>query len=359
MRFLVFAVAALFAVAVVRAAWIGDDALITMRVVDNFVHGDGMRWNIADRVQISIHPLWMLVVSAVYAVWRDPYWAMMLPSLACMVGATWLLIRSARSLGAATLALACLVASKALCDYSTSGLENPLTMLLLVVALRLTEDAATSRRSFQRLCIVTGLIVLNRFDQALVVLPLWIAFGIRHPWRWALTAMLVGMLPLLAWLAFATFYFGTPLPIIGHAKLLSLGVGPSQLAAQAVRYFVDSWQRDPVTLVVITCGIVIAAVQRTRTSLAVVAAVLFCCAYIFRVGGDFMSGRFFVTPLFLVALVVARLPWLDAWRPRRVALCVSAILGAGFLSRPPTLLSPISDYVSVNTVHGVVCERAH
>ena len=36
------------------------DALITFRVIDNFVHGYGLRWNIAERVQAYTNPLWML-----------------------------------------------------------------------------------------------------------------------------------------------------------------------------------------------------------------------------------------------------------------------------------------------------------
>jgi hypothetical protein len=30
-------------------AWVGDDAAITARVVDNFLHGYGLRWNVTDR----------------------------------------------------------------------------------------------------------------------------------------------------------------------------------------------------------------------------------------------------------------------------------------------------------------------
>ena len=53
---------ALLAVAV-RVAWLGDDAYITLRSVENWVSGNGLRWNQDDRVQTYTHPLWMLVLS--------------------------------------------------------------------------------------------------------------------------------------------------------------------------------------------------------------------------------------------------------------------------------------------------------
>jgi hypothetical protein len=37
-------------------AWIGDDAAITARVIDNLLHGYGLRWNVDERVQAFTHP---------------------------------------------------------------------------------------------------------------------------------------------------------------------------------------------------------------------------------------------------------------------------------------------------------------
>jgi hypothetical protein len=50
---------AVFAIVVVRTSWLSDDAYITLRTVDNFVSGYGLRWNVAERVQTYTHPLWM------------------------------------------------------------------------------------------------------------------------------------------------------------------------------------------------------------------------------------------------------------------------------------------------------------
>src|SRR2546430_3792968 len=46
--FIVLAVAFLITV-LVRTAWLADDAGIELRVVENFVAGNGLRWNVAER----------------------------------------------------------------------------------------------------------------------------------------------------------------------------------------------------------------------------------------------------------------------------------------------------------------------
>ena len=42
---------AIFLVVLVRSAWVSEDAYITLRTVDNFVNGYGLRWNVSERVQ--------------------------------------------------------------------------------------------------------------------------------------------------------------------------------------------------------------------------------------------------------------------------------------------------------------------
>ncbi len=56
---------------VVRTAWVSDDALITARVMENFVHGYGPVFNVDERVQVYTHPLWFLLLSVLYrlALW--------------------------------------------------------------------------------------------------------------------------------------------------------------------------------------------------------------------------------------------------------------------------------------------------
>src|SRR5947209_2599838 len=57
---------AFFLFIITRDSWLSDDAYITFRTVDNFIHGYGLTWNVDERVQVYTHPLWMFLLSAVY-----------------------------------------------------------------------------------------------------------------------------------------------------------------------------------------------------------------------------------------------------------------------------------------------------
>lgn len=47
-------------------AWHCDDAFITLRVLDNLVRGEGLRWNALERVQVFTSPLHTLLLAPLY-----------------------------------------------------------------------------------------------------------------------------------------------------------------------------------------------------------------------------------------------------------------------------------------------------
>jgi len=129
---------------VIRTAWIGDDAYITFRVLENFLHGYGPLFNVGERVQVFTHPLWFLMQAAANAAlgwWKDNPLGqaqMYFLNLFASIGLSFLTLavltfRTASSSRSAILGLAMLTLSKAFLDYSSSGLENPLTHLILVL----------------------------------------------------------------------------------------------------------------------------------------------------------------------------------------------------------------------------------
>ena len=91
---------------VFKCAWIGDDAYISMRTVENLVEGRGLTWNEGERVQVFTHPLWLLFVTGVRAVVTDGYWSLILASLITTVGTVAIVIwRLAASTAMAGLAV--------------------------------------------------------------------------------------------------------------------------------------------------------------------------------------------------------------------------------------------------------------
>ncbi|MCB1150680.1 hypothetical protein KDK88_03995, partial [bacterium] len=127
----------LLAAVTLLAAWLCDDAYITFRTVENLAEGRGARWNPLERVQSYTHPLWMLLLTAARAVSGEIYvTSLVLSLLLSWTAAALLALQAGPRRDAAFLALLALALSRSFVDYSTSGLENSLTHLLLVLWLR-------------------------------------------------------------------------------------------------------------------------------------------------------------------------------------------------------------------------------
>src|ERR1041384_4453120 len=73
-RWIALGAVAVHLVLVLRTAWVTDDAFITLRTVDNWVNGYGLRWNADERGQAYTHPLWMFALSAAYAIPSGPFY---------------------------------------------------------------------------------------------------------------------------------------------------------------------------------------------------------------------------------------------------------------------------------------------
>ncbi|MCA9572882.1 MAG: hypothetical protein KC656_33825, partial [Myxococcales bacterium] len=163
---------AVVAVVVLRCAWVSDDAFITLRTVHNALSGYGLRFNPAERVQAYTHPLWMALLLVAHAAVGSPWYAAAgLGGLVTLVGLAALAFPPTpdgeRTEGAAA-ALALFVDAKALVDYATSGLENPLTHLLLALFAWLLFQGGDRPADLFRTALLTALAMLNRLDLAVL-----------------------------------------------------------------------------------------------------------------------------------------------------------------------------------------------
>ena len=303
---LLAALLAFYAITVFRFAWVGDDAYITLRTVENLGRGYGLTWNTTERVQAYTHPLWMLVLVARHLVTGELYYATI--SLCFLVSAATVLLfvfRAAPSRAAAAVGLAFLCGSRAFIDYSTSGLENPLTHLLIVALFVVWSRPWPPARRLLALSTLTALAATNRMDTVLLFAPALLVELGRDRSRRGLAAVALGLAPFLAWEVFAVIYYGFPFPNTAYAKL-STGVSRAALARQGAVYIHDSLSNDPTTLLAILAAIASVLAQRRWRELPFVAGVVLYLAYVVSVGGDFMRGRFFTGPLMLAVILLAR-----------------------------------------------------
>lgn len=356
-------------------AWVCDDAFITLRSAKNLVEGRGPVFNAPWRVQSFTHPAWMVLLALAWSLTREALFTSMGLGLLTSAAAVYLVLRRCVSVRALVLVLVGLGCSRAFVEYSSSGLENPLTHLIIglgaLSCVRVTELEGEHPRELERALLVAGLLLsaafLSRPDALLLLAPLFVYVMRRArtlaPARFA-RACLLGAAPALAWECFALIYYGSPLPNTALAKL-GVGIPRAELLARGLAYLWHTASSDPASFMVLLFGLslpwwptrLLARVGEPGSDPQILRPLargaLAYLVYVVAIGGGFMEGRFLSAPIVCAALVLARVRWSPS------ALAVLGLL-CGLLAsrgtRPPWQLELGAE---PRRVAGIADERSH
>lgn len=293
-------------------AWVTEDAYISLRSVEQVHAGNGPRWNPHERVQAYTHTLWFWVLCLARLVISDGFLLAIAVGITFSLASFWLLYsRLAARQGAlvGALAVLCLLSSKALMDYTTSGLENPLSAFLLLIALFASQRWVEGPVSIPALFLAFGalfLLATNRLDSLTLTLPLlaflaWSAFAEIGLTK-TVGVLTLASLPLVTSEVFSLLYYGFLFPNTAYSKVAN-GVGLLPTLASGARYLVVSSLLDPLLPVVLIGALWIAKAKKALYWRALGAGVLLNLLYLALVGGDFMAGRF-LTSSFIVGVFV-------------------------------------------------------
>lgn len=326
-----------FVVLMIKTAWVGDDAFISFRPLDNLLNGYGLRWNVAERVQVYTDPLWLLVVLPFFALSGEIFLTAIVLSIVVSFTAVLLSVKYLRSSNSAAIAVvAALLSSKAFIDYTTSGLENALSYLLAsCFCICLLRTPGYGAR-FRYLTLIGSLAAFNRLDLVLIFGPAilhagWLSWTIekRRVPRLLLDAFVFSV-PLWGWIAFSTIYFGFAFPNTYYAKLYN-GLPKGEVFIQGILYYLNSLDKDPVTLIALILALLLVFASRDTRLRMVGLGIGLYLVYVVKIGGDFMSGRFFAVPLFLSLAMVL---YLRLSRPTWIGLAV-LFVALGLLPKEP------------------------
>jgi arabinofuranosyltransferase len=338
---------------IVKDAWVSDDAYITLRVVDNFTHGYGLTWNVDERVQVFTHPLWMFMLSAFYCVVRDVYFSTILLSVVVSFAAVSIYaLFVADSLLQAVIGILALAASKAFIDYSTSGLENPMTYLCIVMFVLVYYRVPQCGHHNLWLAFIAGLATLNRMDTLLLFAPALVTSFLKAPSRKSAIGFLLGFSPFLLWELFAVWYYGFLFPNTAYAKL-DTGISSLVMLRQGAGYLASTLTFDPVIFLVFVASSYLVLRHKEWKTVPFLLGIALYIAYTMRVGGDFMAGRFLTEPYLVAVIVLARTLPLSL---KSVTLPLATVLVLF------AILTPYSRWIGSThysiDVNGVVDERS-
>ncbi|TGK00665.1 hypothetical protein EHO59_12005 [Leptospira semungkisensis] len=300
-------------------SWVCDDAYITFRTIDNFLNGYGLRWNVHERVQGYTHPLWLFGISF-FSFFRIPiYYSSLILSWLCVFASAALLMRriwqKGRPIQETYWILFLLLSSRCFVDYSTSGLENPLSFLLvlLLVQTGLELEKDFNRKSFYLFCFLLSLMYLNRQDSILFGIPFFLyllfKYGILSESLKRTGIAFLGFLPAILWSLFSLLYYGYLFPNTAYAKL-NTGISTEVLWLYGISYFQNSFRWDLFSSLLIFVAVSILpwlAWKKKPGHLSVSLGILLYLLYVCSIGGDFMAGRFIALPFVISVFLISDL----------------------------------------------------
>ena len=203
--------------------WGYDDPFITYRYASNLAHGLGFVYNPGQRILSTTSPLFTLLLASLQAVlqWLPGLGGsqQLIPHLARLIGALslplgglclWDIGRRTGSAGIRWAGLLLYPTFPLL--VSTLSSETPICLAFCLAAL-----VCYTRQRYTLTALCAGLAILTRPDGVLIVIPLLVDHLLhRRPVPWKAAGLYLGLI--LAWVAFAWAYFGSPLPVTLVAK---------------------------------------------------------------------------------------------------------------------------------------------
>jgi len=314
-----------FVVAALRLSWLSDDSLITLRHILNITHGWSFGFNATENVQGYTHPLWMLAWTGLGQITQSWTISIVVFGLTLSAISLLMILHLTNKWWLMVLAVVTALSSNAIVEYSTSGLENPLSSILAILILVLTFRNDHRPQSHFAIGMLVALLLLTRLDLlVLAIVPVLFWLNSTRPMSaMKLGCLLAGCLPpLLGWYWFSYATYGSFLPNTFLAKR-NLEIEMFSLVKQGVHYVWFSVRNDPATGMLLVSASTTAILSKSSVLISWIIGIFLYTLYVIQNGGDFMVSRFLSVQSFLaIAILVKSVDLLteeiklrDIWMP--------------------------------------------
>jgi arabinofuranosyltransferase len=319
-----------------------DDAYISLRYAANLAHGNGLVFNVGERVEGFTNLLWTVALAGLIRLGADGPHAAVVGCLTAFAAELILLVRLSRmlredrSISSIPFAAIVLGASYTFASYGTTGMETMASTLLMTLAL---ERALAGRPALSGLS--AALSIMSHPDSALLAGALGGAMllsadeDLQARIRRAVTYGVVLVVLSVSVVIWRWHYYGDVVPNTYYAKSADqsyFGQGLIYVTASALS--TGLWAFLLLAIV--------AAARRPRhlLTLFTLAAVPLVLFYVARIGGDFMLGRLLV-PLLPPVALLAELGANDLLADRMIRLQSAGVLALlACAAAPAHLLGP-------------------
>lgn len=288
-------------------SWHCDDAYHGYTMSRNLVEGNGLVYNIGERVNASTCPLFTLIIALFYSISGNIFLSGIFAGVLFSTLAFYFVIyKFCKTIPEIIISTCLLLCSASFVSYTTSGLENSLLFFLSTAYLFVFfNNEKYSKKQLFLLALLVGFVATTRIDAVIFfVIPSCWAFlyGRKDSlFGQSVWIAIAGLVPFIVWELFSIIYYGFPFPNTAYVKLQT-GIPRSDYFVRGVSYFIATAVFDLIVVFLpILYTILTIKYKKLRKHLLLACSVMLYYIYIVWIGGDFMVGRFFTIPL-LVSL---------------------------------------------------------
>jgi arabinofuranosyltransferase len=260
-----------------------EDAFIPLRVVKQFFDGNGLVWNMGERVQVSTSLPWQILLLPLGL--TDPVKGLAALVFFLSLMAFFITMKMVRDFPTLVVVTASWLFSTATKLYLVSGLETPLVAILLCLCVFYWKRNPWAWAFF------VGCLPATRHDLIMVAVPLAVAGSgtlMKNP-----RSLYLLIFPFFVNVVFSVFYFGSPFPNTAYAKL-GANIPFPEIADAGSEYIIRSFQLDPSLWILAIAAVWILWRADRSLGIAILAGGAFSVFYAWAVAGDYMLGRFLI-----------------------------------------------------------------
>ncbi len=304
-KFLLFLLLFLSFYFILAKSWLSEDAFITFRHIENFISGYGPVFNPGERVEGFSHVLWFYILSLFRWIGFTIKASAIIPSLILSFTAIYIFLfkinpfKNEKTI--LNFSAPALLSASAFTDFGTSGLETPLSYLLLILYAKflLEEDFYKNPILFGFLI---SLMVFTRpdFGVFLIIVLLFFLFELYNKkinFVFLLKFSFSSIIPLFLYEIFRMGYYAAIFPNPVYTKSAT---GSYFLAG--INYFLD-FSEGSLFLPVLIFALIIFFKDKKFIGRKIVLLSGFThMFFVIRGGGDFMHGRFLLPSFILLSV---------------------------------------------------------
>ncbi|KYG81025.1 hypothetical protein MB14_14690 [Roseivirga ehrenbergii] len=283
--------------------WV-DDSRIIFQVVENLYQGFGPVYTQGDRFQVHSSPLWVYYLFF-FRVFTSDYSHIILLSssipLICVI--LWFRFKYYRH---SFFFLLVLFLSNGLFSFWGSGLDNPLAYALMTVLIY-----AFSKENVKLFIFISALLLVNRLDAALYIVPLAFWFICKFSLRENVINFIKFGWPFYLHLLFSFIYYGSIFPNAYYAKITSISITMSERITTFAKYTLPIIAHSPLEVILILAPFLLFLIFQSKLlkndkykALLGLTSYSLTLFYIFWVGFDQFNPRLWGVPLFFGLLLV-------------------------------------------------------